>query len=237
MTPIAATGTAPSMDQINSFIQQRLNAPERHGRPNLFQVVDQLNISDQAKQQVEQSMAEDMLSQQGSGSSSPAGTPGAGVPAGTSGAMVALQQATGAQGNSALSSAMQQLQQGHQDFLSAVQEISQGQSQGQTDLANSLNELKAGHEAMHAAREQAAQSGQSDSSLSNSNAISQTDPQLSTSQAASPTPSTSDSSAQLNTMLLQILTQQGSTTQGNSGQLLAAYTQNAATSAPASPSN
>ena len=68
MNPIASTGSVTSPDQITSFVQQKLNAPERNGRLNLFQMVDQLTISPQAKQQVEQSMAQDMLSQQSSGS-------------------------------------------------------------------------------------------------------------------------------------------------------------------------
>jgi|GEM_PF-5415364 len=109
MNPIASTASSYSAGQVTSFIQQRLNAPERNGRPNLFQIVDKLNISDQAKQQVEQGMAQDMLSQQ------PAQPSTSSTPT-MSGDLFAQLQSLGSTASP----------QGDTSFLNAAQQLKQG---------------------------------------------------------------------------------------------------------------
>ncbi len=233
MNPIAATNTTPDVSQLNAFIQQRLNAPDPSGRPNLFQVVDQINISAQAKQQVEQSMAQDMLASSPASATNTASSTASTSQTGMPGALFALMQS----GNTgSLSSALQQMQQGRTDFMSAVQEISQGQSQGQTDLSHALGELKAGRSAMHSAMAQALQNNQASSWFAPATDPSTTDPLLAaiasttgSGSAAGSGPftatSATDPTSQLSAMLMQILSQPTSLNQSNSSQLLAAYTQ------------
>lgn len=59
---IAATGGAPSQTQIQSLINRRLNAADPNGQPNLFQQVAKLDLSPQAKQAIDTTMAQQLIS-------------------------------------------------------------------------------------------------------------------------------------------------------------------------------
>lgn len=58
---VAAMGNAPSQTQIQSLINRRLNATDPNGQPNLFQQVAKLDLSPQAKQAIETTMAQQLI--------------------------------------------------------------------------------------------------------------------------------------------------------------------------------
>ena len=48
---------APSARQVDAFVDHWLSEPDLHGRPNVYQLVDHLDISSQAKTALEDTMA------------------------------------------------------------------------------------------------------------------------------------------------------------------------------------
>jgi hypothetical protein len=140
MSSISASSSSASTAKLAAIIQQQIQAPAKHGRSNLMQIVDKLDISPEAKKLAENSIAQQIASDQADGSSSDSQ---AAVQPGTS--------VTNAQIGSDFTDAVSQLQQGQQDLHSAISEIANGQGQGQTDLTNALKEVSSGHKALHSA--------------------------------------------------------------------------------------
>ncbi len=61
-SPVAAVANGSQESRLDSFIQKQLNAPDPNGKPNMFQLVDKMNISPQAKLALETTMARQELS-------------------------------------------------------------------------------------------------------------------------------------------------------------------------------
>lgn len=55
------TDTDPTSAQVNAFVDNRLHTSGSNGQPNMYQMVDQMNISPQAKHALENSMARQTL--------------------------------------------------------------------------------------------------------------------------------------------------------------------------------
>ena len=138
MSSISPVTTGFSAQQVTNVVQQQLQSSQSNGQPNLFQVIDKLDISSRAKTMVENSMAQQLLT---NGQATPS------APQGTSGATTTA--VAGSQASDAFASALATLRQGRHDMKSALQEIKSGQSQGQTDLTHAIQELRKGHHAMH----------------------------------------------------------------------------------------
>ena len=58
---VSAVSSTSTQNQIDRVIQNRLNAADPNGKPNMFQQVAKLDISPQAKQQLETTMAQQLV--------------------------------------------------------------------------------------------------------------------------------------------------------------------------------